>query len=312
MNADELARAVAAEEGPDVIAALDGAPRAGDGTRAFGVTEAMAIAGFLVQCAQLAVQVWQAKQDRALLVAALADSDTLMKAYPRLDPEKRMGLVARILAKMLPESFATPVVPVRSAPPATAGAAAESAAAERRPWIEGYLEGAGSSVAKARDILTRGAAGGPTILAPFADQVWWIVYQRMGWSPGPADGPGLVAVDVPRGFVTDLASVPRYLQGLIPRAGRYGNAAIYHDWLYWEQACTREVADRVFDRAMLDNGVGAVTRNLIWAGVRVFGGSYWNGNTRDKATGIKRVLKRFPDQPTITWEEWRQRPDVFV
>jgi len=27
---------------------------------------------------------------------------------------------------------------------------------------------------------------------------------------------------------------------------------------------------------------------------------------------VKYVLKRFPDDPRITWEEWRQKPDVFA
>jgi len=27
---------------------------------------------------------------------------------------------------------------------------------------------------------------------------------------------------------------------------------------------------------------------------------------------VKYVLKTFPDDPTISWEEWRQKPDVFA
>ena len=137
--------------------------------------------------------------------------------------------------------------------------------------------------------------------------------------PDDDDGPGVIRVDVPKGFVTDLASVPNYLWPILNRTGRHGNAAIYHDWLYWQQndasvdtGVTREVADRVFDRAMHDMGVDVATRNLIWAGVRIFGGSYWDNNAAEKAAGGKRVLKVFPDSPTITWEDWRQRPDVFV
>lgn len=37
---------------------------------------------------------------------------------------------------------------------------------------------------------------------------------------------------VPKGFVTDFASVPEILQGLIPPTGRYGKAAVIHDYLY--------------------------------------------------------------------------------
>ena len=86
-----------------------------------------------------------------------------------------------------------------------------------------------------------------------------------------------------RDFVTDLASVPSYLWSVLQKTGRYGNAAIYHDWLYWEQSVPRSFADRVFDRAMHDMGVDASTRRLMWAGVRVFGGSYWEQNKLAKA-----------------------------
>ncbi len=62
---------------------------------------------------------------------------------------------------------------------------------------------------------------------------------------------------------------------------------------------------------MHDMGVDALTRHSMWAGVRVFGGSAWQENAEEKARGAKRVLKKFPDCPTINWEDWRQRPDVF-
>jgi hypothetical protein len=129
--------------------------------------------------------------------------------------------------------------------------------------------------------------------------------------PDASDGAGVVRVDVPRGFVTDLASVPFFLWAVLQKTGRYGNAAIYHDYLYWQQTCTREVADRVLDRAMIEMGVDPVTRNLIWAGVRVFGGSAWEENAAEKASGAKRLVKRFPDRPSVTWDEWRRQPDVF-
>jgi hypothetical protein len=295
MHEKDLARAVAADLGSEVLAAVE-MPSSDDRTRALSLTGAMAVASFLVQCASLAVQVWQAKQDRALLVAALANSKELMEMYPRLDPEKRLGLMARVLKKFLPDSFGTP--------PRGGGAPV----AEKRGWVASYLAKRGSG----GDAATREFLGGATILMPFADQDNWIVYQNIGWVPDDADGTGVVRVDVPRGFVTDLASVPSYMWAILQRTGRYGNAAIYHDWLYWERTCPREVADRVFDRAMHDMGVDPVTRNAMWAGVRVFGGSYWDDTAVAKAAGEKRVLKRFPDSPTIRWEDWRRQPDVFA
>jgi hypothetical protein len=303
MNPNDLARAVAAEQGAEVLAAVE-APPPDDKTRAFDITVAMAVAGFLVQCAQVAIQLYQARQDRALLVKALADSDHLMQAYPRLDPEKRLGLVARILAKMLPESFGRP-----------AHDRSPASMADKQRWITEYVDArrleAGIATRSWSDASTRDFVGGATILVPFADQFWWMLFRPVGWIPGPEDGASVVRVDVPRGFVTDLASVPSYLWTFLQKTGRHGNAAIYHDWLYWQQDCPRDVADRVFDRAMHDMGVDDWTRGLMWAGVRIFGGSYWDDNAREKAAGEKRVLMKFPDSPTITWEEWKQQPGVF-
>lgn len=302
-DADELARSVAADLGPDVLAAVD--HPADDTTRSFGISEAAAIAGLLVQCAQLAHQLWQAKEDRALLVAALADSDKLMRAdaHQRLDPDRRLGYVARVLQKMLPGSFDPPLVN------RTAGSMTD-----KQRWIQAYVEER-RRAALADKLLAREFRGA-TILLPFADQRWWALWQAVGWIPAGEDGPGVIRVDVPRGFVTDLASIPFYLWAVLQRTGRYGNAAIYHDWLYWMQdevpGNDRAVADQVFDRAMHDMGVEATTRRLIWAGVRVFGGRHWDANRAMKAAGERRVLQRFPEDPTVTWESWRQLPDVFA
>lgn len=50
---------------------------------------------------------------------------------------------------------------------------------------------------------------------------------------------------VPAGFVTDFASTPRALWSVIPPSGRYQLAAVVHDFLYWDQGCTREQADAI-------------------------------------------------------------------
>ncbi|WP_008544410.1 DUF1353 domain-containing protein [Bradyrhizobium sp. CCGE-LA001] len=296
MNEKDLARAVAADLGPEVLASLDG-PASDGRTRTFGITEAMAIGGFLVQCAQLALEIWRAREDRAVLPATLVNNDELMSAYPRLDPEKRLGLIARVLNKLLPDSFGRPTHD-RSG----------DGSSDKRQWVASYSANRGGPT----NPSARTFHGGATILLPFGDQNWWVVYRAIGWLPDASDGPGVVRVDVPQGFVTDLASVPNYLWAVLQKTGRYGNAAIYHDYLYWEQQCSREVADRVFDRAMVEMDVDSITRNLIWAGVRVFGSSAWKENAAEKARGGKRVVKRFPNGPTMTWDEWRKQPDVFA
>lgn len=88
---------------------------------------------------------------------------------------------------------------------------------------------------------------------------------------------------VPRGFVTDLASIPRLLYAVIPVNGRHRAAAILHDWLYETQRTTRAVADALFLEAMADSGVRWSQRWVMWAGVRVGGWVPWGNRAEAKA-----------------------------
>jgi hypothetical protein len=44
----------------------------------------------------------------------------------------------------------------------------------------------------------------------------------------------------------------------------------------------------------------------------VFGGFAWDGNKKKKDHGEKRVLKKTPPNANISWDEWREQPDVFA
>lgn len=77
-------------------------------------------------------------------------------------------------------------------------------------------------------------------------------------------------VYVPRGFVTDLDSVPRLpgLHALVE--GRAVKSAVIHDWLYYRRM-PRDQADWIFAEAMRHEGVPTAIRAVIYAGVRLFG-----------------------------------------
>ena len=98
------------------------------------------------------------------------------------------------------------------------------------------------------------------------------------------DSRGLMATSVPRGFITDLASIPRILHSLIPVNGRHSPAAIVHDYLYATQRCTRKQADETFLWAMESLGVNAVRRYAMYAGVRAFGWLVWAERKTDMTT----------------------------
>lgn len=87
---------------------------------------------------------------------------------------------------------------------------------------------------------------------------------------------------VPDGFLTDLASVPRPVQWLVPVSGRYTWAAVLHDWLCSQLSSCRLLgidpraaqagprdADGIFRRVMREYGVPPARRWLMWAGVRL-------------------------------------------
>lgn len=139
---------------------------------------------------------------------------------------------------------------------------------------------------------------------------WYILLKPISWSPSPNQGSHR-SVKVPRGFVSDFASIPREFWSLLRPDGEYAYAAVIHDWLYWVQVTSREEADAIFDNAMRDFHVDALSRVTITAAVRQFGESYWKENKRLKNLGEKRVLVDLPEDPTITWAKWKSRANVF-
>lgn len=81
---------------------------------------------------------------------------------------------------------------------------------------------------------------------------------------------------VPRGFITDLASIPAALRWLIDPDGPSRQAAVLHDFLYCAHYMTRAEADALFLEALEACGVDWATRHAMYIGVRVGGWVYWN------------------------------------
>lgn len=285
MDDKELALAVATEMGATAVVETNEAiAQRTDKTRTFGIAEGLVLGGFIASCAQVEVQIWQARQDRALLLLSLLEK---APNHPRLDPEQRLGVIGRIVNRLIPDRL--------GASPSIGAGDPRS----KQEWLNDWL---GMS---ARTFT-------PTVLMPFADMENFIVYKAISWVPPEgAAGAGFPSViTVPTGFVTDLATVPWYFWTFLPPAGKYGHAAILHDWLYWEQQTTREVADRIFDVAMDEMSVTLAVRKTMWAAVRVYGGSYWNAAQKERQEGGGRVIKRLPDTQ-VTWKEWRTRANIF-
>ena len=78
---------------------------------------------------------------------------------------------------------------------------------------------------------------------------------------------------VPAGFITDFATVPRFMRWLVGSYGPYTRAAILHDWLLVSEIPAKRItsrdADGIFRRVMKEEEVRFGLRWLMWAAVRV-------------------------------------------
>lgn len=85
-------------------------------------------------------------------------------------------------------------------------------------------------------------------------------------------------IEVPKGFVTDLASTPRLLWLTFPPFGRYTGASVIHDYLYsvgYQLGISRKKADEIFLGIMKELGVPFWKRQAMYKAVRLFGFSHY-------------------------------------
>lgn len=116
----------------------------------------------------------------------------------------------------------------------------------------------------------------------------WALQRALEYRTGDGDGDELIVV--PPGFVTDLASVPRFVWSFYPPDGPWAKAAIIHDYLYFtrgtgewrdevgitrDRPYSRKEADDILREAMADRQVGRWEQFVIWASVRLGGGGGW-------------------------------------
>jgi len=82
-----------------------------------------------------------------------------------------------------------------------------------------------------------------------------------------------IDIVIPRGFVTDLASIPRFLWWVIAPFELSITAPIVHDWCYRKALCSKGAADQIFHWNMIDEKVAVWRRNIAYYGVKWFGDS---------------------------------------
>lgn len=152
----------------------------------------------------------------------------------------------------------------------------------------------------------------PPVLSPFGDGEYWVLVAPLNYRIWNTEG----YITIPKGFVTDLASVPPIFWSVLPKTGKYMSAAILHDYLYADQRCTKEQADLILKMEMETFGVSPIKSALIYKAVDSFGASAWKTNTEAKASGMVRVipeldLDKYLSEELDESKSWRKvRSDV--
>ncbi|EDP74401.1 DUF1353 domain-containing protein [Hydrogenivirga sp. 128-5-R1-1] len=84
-------------------------------------------------------------------------------------------------------------------------------------------------------------------------------------------------IQIPKGFTTDFASIPKIFHSFIEDRDKYNKAAVVHDYLYSSKMFDRKTSDRIFLEAMEVVGISKFKRYLFYLTVRLFGWLYWRG-----------------------------------
>jgi hypothetical protein len=82
-------------------------------------------------------------------------------------------------------------------------------------------------------------------------------------------------IEIPKGFETDLASIPRSLWSIFPpQKSEFITPSIIHDYFYrCDKSHTRYEADSVFYNTLRHEGVSLTTSYTMFLAVRLFGAS---------------------------------------
>lgn len=84
--------------------------------------------------------------------------------------------------------------------------------------------------------------------------------------------------EIPPGFETDLASIPKFVWPIMsPAHSSLIPAAIVHDWFY-RKTCdfSRKDADLIFYHMLKNDGIGTFRASMMYYAVRLFGWQFYN------------------------------------
>ncbi len=87
-------------------------------------------------------------------------------------------------------------------------------------------------------------------------------------------------IKVPIGFITDFASIPKIFWKILPPVGKYGKAAVIHDYCYATACYPKTKSDKIFMEGMEVLKVKKWKREAIYWSVFMFGWVAWYNHRR--------------------------------
>ena len=110
----------------------------------------------------------------------------------------------------------------------------------------------------------------------------WQLMQPFGYVTIAGD-----IINVPIGFITDLASIPWGFRWILPKSGDYNRSCVIHDWLYANHLFSRYKCDNILLEAMQFEGVSYITRYTIYMAVRAGGWVPWANEKRWVSSALR-------------------------
>ena len=103
----------------------------------------------------------------------------------------------------------------------------------------------------------------------------WVVAQDLIWKDAKFG-----TLTCPRGFLTDLASIPRAFRNIpfLDPAGLSRRPAAMHDWLYAWRGMGKDNADEFLHDALLAEGASPGVAQVFFLGVHEFGQAAWDAD----------------------------------
>jgi hypothetical protein len=141
------------------------------------------------------------------------------------------------------------------------------------------------------------------VVSPYADGKTWYLRSEFSYEKGSVGSGNTITAPV--GFTTDFASIPRIFWAILSPWGKYGNAAVIHDWLYFDQTRTKSEADNILFEAMGVLEVPTWQKYVIYWGVKFGGFIAWYMDSQKKKAGYSKVVSYAPLKATDKADHWK-------